>query len=64
MASPLHQVLKEEIVGALFRVPDDELRPEQLEPDLLANVVVAYDLARIVQLHCRGLVHVRSNQSL
>src|SRR5215831_3637747 len=36
----LDQVLQEQIVGALFSLPDHDLRPVQFEPLLLANIVI------------------------
>src|SRR5262245_21999608 len=36
----LDQVLEEQIVGALFRLPDHDLRPVQFEPFLLADIVI------------------------
>jgi len=40
MARALHQVLQEQVVGALLGLPQPELRVVELEPHLLADVVV------------------------
>ncbi len=40
MAGALHEVLQEQVVGALFGLPQAELRVIELQPHLLADVVV------------------------
>ena len=40
VAGALHQVLQKQVVGALLGLADDDLALEQLEPGLLADVVV------------------------
>src|SRR4029077_18204876 len=40
MARALDQILQEQVVGALFGLPQAELRVVKLEPHLLADVVV------------------------
>ena len=40
MAGALHQVLQEQIVGALLGLADLDLHAENLQPHLLADVVV------------------------
>jgi hypothetical protein len=40
VAGALHEVLQEQVVGALFGLPQPELRVVELEPHLLADVVV------------------------
>ena len=48
VAGALHQVLQEQVIGALLRLPDGELGAEEVEPHLLADIVVRDEPRRLL----------------